>query len=339
MASMSYIRYIYNRRKRKEEELVPVIDELLIQYIFDDSDAYTEQDIYEDFTKRVGKLSKTNLDLITKRLILAKINFNFKVNEPFNRLIRALGIEAFIEKKLDFSNAYDKMKGIQELSALSITTSESKIFPFTYSVNKNVRKEARSSYLRLSKNDPFKFFDEATETLNEWDQINLLKQLLSIENTIIPNFSKWVAYSKNESIVSFSIKMCAYFKQKESIPTLIETLKHDNHILRAEAIKALGELQATDYEDLLRDMYANQPDNCQVEIIRAIGKFHTGKSLGFLKQTFDESIQTDTKKVIAEAINNYGPDGKALFEEMLKTETGFPHLILQHIANPLIKFK
>lgn len=336
---MSWIRYVYVRQTQREERLVPVIDELLIKYLFDDDNLYEERDIYEDFNRQVGKLNKANLRLITDRLILSKINFNFRVNEPYNRLIRALGIETYIEKKFDFSSSYDKMKGIQELSALSITASESKIFPFTYSGNSQVRKEARSSYLRLSKNDPFKFFDEATESLNDWDQINLLKHLLSIENTIIPNFSKWVAYSKNESIVSFSIRMCAYFKQKESIPTLFEFLKNDNHSLRAEAIKALGELLASDYEDELREMYTNQPDNCQREIIRAIGKFQSGKSLPFLQMTFKDSIQTDTQKVIAEAIYNYGTEGRKLFEKLLETESGFSLLILKHIANPLIKFK
>lgn len=336
---MSFIRYQYNKQKAKENKLSPIIDELLIKFIFDEEDTYSESEIYNDFTDKLGKLNKSTLNLITQRLIKCKNSFNFKVNEPYNKLIRALDIENHIEKKLDFTNQFVKMKGIQELTSLSISASESKIIPFTYSGNNQLRKESRSSYIRLSKNDPFKYFDETKEALNSWDHINLLKNLMSIENTVIPNFSKWISYSKNNSIISFSIKMCSHFKQKESIPTLIDFLKNENHELRAEAIKALGDLQALECENHLKEIYVNQPDICQVEIIRTLGKFHSGNSLDFLRQAYMESLQTDTKKVIAEAIINYGESGKQVFNNLEQTESGFSNLILKHIANPLIKFK
>lgn len=296
MSILSFVRYLYNKKIRTEGKYAPIIDELLLKYLFDDEKEYSEADIYTEFTDKVGRLKKNIIELIIDRLIKCKNSFNFKVNEPYLRLVNALGIEKYIEKGLDFSTGAEKMNRIRQLSNLSITASESKIIPFTYSGNSNLRKESRSSYVRLSKNDPFKYFDEPKESLNNWDQINILKNLMSIENTIIPNFSKWIAYSKNDSIVSFSIKMCAYFKQRESIPALVGMLKNENQELRSQAIKALGELLATEYEDTLVAMYPNEPDTCQIEIIRAIGKFNSGNSLGFLQQAYKDNLSTETKK-------------------------------------------
>ncbi|MEZ5046745.1 MAG: HEAT repeat domain-containing protein [Chitinophagaceae bacterium] len=339
LAALSYIRYLFNKKVRKENKLSPVIDELLVKFLFDEESKYSEFEIYNEFTSKIGKLSKSNLNLITDRFIKCKNSFNFKSDQRFLTIINAIGLEKHIDNKLDFSSAFNKMKGIQELSNLSISTSESKIIPYTYSGNNQLKKEARNSYVRLSKNDPFKYFEDSNEQLNEWDQINLLKNLMNIENTIVPNFSKWIAYSKNDSIISFSLKMCAFFKQQESIPTIIEFLKTENHNLRAEAFKTLGELGAGEYENMMKEMYPNQPENCQKEIIRSIGKFNSGLSLDFLSAQYSLSNETDTKKVIAESILNYENKGNETFSILMNSEKDFSRLILQHIANPLIKFK
>ncbi len=336
---VSLIRYRYNRLLNREAKLIPIIDELILKYLFDEKTTFSPGDIYNEFLSRLGNLKENNIDLVTNRLIACKNNFDVGNSPQFNNLVEALGIEGHISKKLSFSSPYDKMKGIQELSALAITASESNIFPFTYSSNNNIRKEARTSYMRLSKNDPFKFFDETKDKLNAWDQINLMKHLMSIENKIIPNFSKWIAYSQNESIIQFCIKMCAYFQQKESVPVLINFLRTPDHDLRAETIKSLGELKADHTEDVLVEMYNNQPDKCQNEIIRAVGQFSTGRSIDFLHHAFEKTTNVETRKVAAEAIYNYGDIGKELFYAL---EQGSEHesaLVLEHIANPLIKFK
>jgi HEAT repeat protein len=133
--------------------------------------------------------------------------------------------------------------------------------------------------------------------------------------------------------------MCAYFQQKESIPVLINFLKTPDHDLRAEAIKALGELKAENTEDILIDMYNNQPDKCQNEIIRSIGEFSTGRSIDFLHHAFENTTNIETRKVAAEAIYNYGDIGKELFEALEQGSEPESTQVLEHIANPLIKFK
>lgn len=159
LSLMSFIRVKYNIQQYLEDKYIPIIDELILKYLFESTREYTLVEIYDDFYQSLGNLKKENLNLIIQRLIQCKRNFDLSFNEPFNRLMTALGIEGHIEKKFNFSNSYEKMKGIQELSSLAITAAESNIFPFTYSGNFNIRKEARNSYLRLSKNDPFKFFE------------------------------------------------------------------------------------------------------------------------------------------------------------------------------------
>lgn len=331
-------RYRHNRKNSREYVLTPALDELIFKHLMEDEPSSPEL-IRDNFTKCVGTLSSSNLNLIGERLIFYKNNFNIPLTEPYDRIILALGLEKHIEKMLNFTSSYSKMKGIQMLSALTITAAESNIFPFTYSRNKNIRREARTSYLLLSKNDPYKFLDESNDSLNNWDKIGMMKQLLNMDRSLIPNFSKLINYSENETVVDFAIKMAAYFNQQDAIPVLTEQLKSHNHNIRAEVIKALGELRAFSTEAILKDMHHIQPANCQLEIIRAIGKFQTGYSLKFLRDAFDKATSTDIRKAAAEALLNYGEEGRYAFRKLISESGGFTLDILRHVENPLIKFK
>lgn len=338
LAIIAYSRYRHFRLKAKELRLLPPLDELILKHLLDEKGEEFGV-IQQEFTQCMGTLNNENLDIITDRLIFYKNNFDLNVNDAFYRIIEAVGIEKHIEKKLQFTSSFSKMKGIQALSNLAITAAESNIFPFTYSRNLQVRKEARTSYLRLSKNDPYKFLDEAKERFNAWDQINLLKQLLGMDKQNLPSFSKWIAYSENESIVEFAIRMTSYFQQRDAIPVLTQQLNSPKHQLRAEAIKALGELEAKETESTLITIYNNQPDNCQMEIIRAIGKFKTGLSLDFIVNAWEKSHTVETQKVAAEALLNYNEEGQSVFNSLKIKTLGIDQTVLQHVENPLIKFK
>ena len=133
--------------------------------------------------------------------------------------------------------------------------------------------------------------------------------------------------------------MVGFFKQKGIDEILIEKLEDDNSLVRAEAIKTLGELNISETEQELIDRYYTEPENCQVAIVKSIRKFNTGKSLNFLQEIFDDSNNIDTKKIIADAILNYSYEGKIAFQNLKNTLKGFDLIILKHVETPLIKYK
>jgi hypothetical protein len=66
---MSFIRIKYNRQQYLEDKYIPIIDELILKYLFESSREYTLVEIYDDFYQSLGNLKKENLNLIIQRLI------------------------------------------------------------------------------------------------------------------------------------------------------------------------------------------------------------------------------------------------------------------------------
>lgn len=331
------IRRRHNRLQKKLKKSVPEINDLFEDILFTNK-RYSEPEIFNKYEDIVGEINKESLDIGVGVLIEYK-NEN-KTSEKYSQIISALGIVEHLERKFDSRSNSEKMDAFQEAFVLNLNKFDSKVLHYAYSKNKKIRSEARNSYLALSSNDPYRFFDEFEGSLTKWDEIELMQYLqLQNQRGNLEGLGKWINYSKNESLVVFLIKMVGHFKQKGINEILIEKLEDENTNVRAEAILTLGELNLKETEQNLIDRYYTEPEVCQVAIVKTIRKFKTGKSLKFLEEIFNESTNTDTKKIIAQAILNYSNEGKIAFQNLKNTLREFDLLILKHIETPLIKFK
>ena len=227
---------------------------------------------------------------------------------------------------------------MQTLSNLELTVSDSRILPQTYSSDNSVKKSSRASYVGVSNNQPFKFFDSKTEMpLNEWDQIELMQQFEIHHKDALPDFSRWIKYSKHDSQIIFFTRMIAHFKQYTSVDIVCSLLDNTNKDIRKEAILALGKLNYTAIESKLIHMFYHEPHDCQRAIVYAITMFQTGEAFDFLVSTYDETGSVDNRLLVAEAIYLYGPRGVKFLKERIEQEEGFNKLILMHVQNPLIQ--
>ena len=337
MITIYTIRRRHNRLQKTLENSVPEIVKLFDDILFTDKN-YNEQEIFTKFEDIVDEVNRESLDIGVG--ILVDFKNDHKESEKYPLIISALGIVEHLERKFDSRSNSEKIDAFQEAFVLDLNKFDSKVLRYAYSKNKMIRSEARNSYLALSSNDPYRFFDEFDRDLSKWDEIELMQYLkLQKERGNLEGLGKWINYSKNDSLVVFLIKMVGYFKQKGINEILMEKLEDDNEFVRAEAILTLGELNISQTEQNLIDRYYTEPENCQVAIVKTIRKFNTGKSLRFLQEIFDESNNTDTKKIIAEAILNYSYEGKIAFQNLKNTLKGFDLTILKHVETPLIKYK
>ncbi len=337
MITIYTIRRRHNRLQKTLENSVPEIVKLFDDILFTDKN-YNEQEIFTKFEDIVDEVNRESLDIGVG--ILVDFKNDQKESEKYPLIISALGIVEHLERKFDSRSNSEKIDAFQEAFVLDLNKFDSKVLRYAYSKNKMIRSEARNSYLALSSNDPYRFFDEFDRDLSKWDEIELMQYLkLQKERGNLEGLGKWINYSKNDSLVVFLIKMVGYFKQKGINEILMEKLEDDNEFVRAEAILTLGELNISQTEQNLIDRYYTEPENCQVAIVKTIRKFNTGKSLRFLQEIFNESNNTDTKKIIAEAILNYSYEGKIAFQNLKNTLKGFDLTILKHVETPLIKYK
>ena len=335
MVAVFVIRRDKKRREKIVRELRPRIFSFLRNILISKED-YSDEEVYDQFQENFGKLTKKiYISLIpTLEDVVEQEKKHLEAPNYYN-IIRGLKIDEYLEKRLDFSNTKVRLRAFHSLSRLDLTISDSKILPHTYAKNKSLRKESRASYVGVSKNDPFKFFDLDND-LNQWDQISLLQQFILHHKDNLPNFSKWIKYSKDYEQIKFFIKLVAYFNQATSVSVLTDYLDHEDHTVRREAILAMGRMRVKEIEPHLIKIYNTQPAVCQNAIIEAISYINSGKAIGFLKSAYESASSHDTKRLIAEVIYLYGKTGKAYFEEVYKKEEGFNHLILEHVKNPLI---
>lgn len=337
MITIYTIRRRHTRLQKTLKNSVPEIIKLFDDILFTDKN-YKEQEIFSKYEEIVDEVNRESIDIGIGVLVDYK-NDN-RESEKYPLIINAIGIVDHLERKFDSRSNSEKIDAFQEAFVLDLNKFDSKVLRYAYSKNKLIRSEARNSHLALSSNDPYRFFDEFDTSLSKWDEIELMQYLeLQKVRGNLEGLGKWINYSKNDSLVVFLIKMVGFFQQKGINDILKEKLEDDSGLVRAQAILTLGELNVTEIEEELIERYYTEPENCQVAIVKTVRRFNSGKSLNFLEEIFKETNNTDSKKIIAEAILNYSYEGKIAFQNLKESLKGFDLTILKHVETPLIKYK
>ncbi len=332
---------LLRRNIKKRETIVKDLRGDLVKFfksILDKDEPIELADINDAFVERFGSLSKKKYISITAALeSIVKEDRNYVQTVNYYRLVAALQIINYFEKRLDFSSTRDKLRVFQTMSNLELTVSDSKILPFTYSKDNILKNESRISYIGVSKNEPFKFFEQAAgNQLNQWSQISLLKQFEIHHKDNLPDFGRWIKYTDEVSQKQFCIRMVAHFNQRESIDILIEALQSSESLVRKEAIIALGKMRVKEAEPIFIDMYYYEPNEIQNSIIESILWIRSGEASEFLKEIFDKSSNLDTKRMIAEVMYYYNDDTRKYFEQRRLSAKGFERTIFEHSQNSLI---
>jgi Tfp pilus assembly protein FimT len=345
MAYLSILtgRYRAHKHQKKLASLHPVIDNLLMDNILlnDElaSDVPADQVALpvEAFGLPVFEKAWARQVLID-RLIEYRNNVRGSMGEQLRNLYVQLELDKDSLKKMKSRKWDKKVQALAELGNMNMSIADVTILPLTNSRNRELRAAARHAYIKLSKNEPFKFFDVVTEPLLMWDQVELFKIISTTEHIAIPNFAQWITYSSNKSIVSFCLKLVVHYNQISAVPAIVKLLDTKDHYLRADAINCLGKLKMEDVEEKLIHMYSSQPLNCRLEILKAIGRINSGRYVDFLRQEFLHSTDFDIRKHAAKSLIKNQWAAKGLIEELVETATAENKLILKHSMNPLIKF-
>jgi hypothetical protein len=323
--------------------MLPIIDRLLTEHVvlnegLQENKPVGEIEIPLDEFRTPLFRNKANRQLLIDRIINYKKSFSGSIADLLRQLYVDLELEKVSFKKMKSSHWNRKVQGMIELTDMDMSISDVNILPLTNSKNRELRAEARNAYIKLSKNEPFKFFDVVTEPLLMWDQIELFKTITTTDDIAIPKFARWVTYSPNKSIVSFCLKLIVHYNQQDAESAVVRLLDNKDHSLRADAINCLGKLRCEDAEAKLVSIYSAQPLNCQIEILKAIGRMDTGNQIQFLRQEFLHSSDFDIRKNAAKSLVKTKATPQSLIDELIETGTAENILILKHCMNPLIKF-
>lgn len=336
-------RYRAYKREKRLAGLHPVIDNLLMEHILLNeelaADTPTDRVTLPEEVFRLPVFEhKWARQALINRLIHYRNNVRGAMGEQLRNLYIQLELDKDSLRKMKSRKWDKKVQALAELSNMNISISDVTILPLTNSGNRELRAAARHAYIRLSKNEPFKFFDVATEPLLLWDQVELFRIISTSDNIAIPNFAQWISYSSNKSVISFCLKLVVHYNQIGAVPAVVKLLDNRDRYLRADAINCLGKLKTESVEDKLLQMYDSQPLNCQLEILKALGRISSGKHLEFLRQEFLHATDFYVRKHAAKSIIKNQWAARGIIDELVSTATAENKLILKHCMNPLIKF-
>lgn len=337
---MLWMRYHSYRVVKKRARLNALIDEYLMEYVFsvDDDQAAPAADEDHAALRRPPFHNRRARQILTDRLVAYKKGISGVTGERITALYLELDLGKFSGRKLDARSHERVIQGLNEVTEMHAPVSETLLLPLTNSRNRDVRAAARRAYIKLSSNEPFKFFDIATEHLLVWDQVELFSVITATPGLAIPNFARWITYSPNKGVVSFCLKLIVHFNQTAAVQSVISLVNTKDHELRSEAINALGKLKVEQVEGKLISIYESQPRACQIEILKALGRIASGRHLAFLKQEFLHSTSFEIRKHAAKSLINNGTKADTMVRELTAVVDDESRLILSHCNNSLIKF-
>jgi len=336
-------RYLGYRQDKRMSYLLPKVDNLIIEEVLTNPEvtetSYSDQLILntEGF-QELPMHKKWVREAITGRIMHFRRNVRGNMGQMLRSLYMQLDLDKDTMKKMKSGKWEKKVQALTEFINMDMSISDVTILPLTNSRNRELRAAARHAYIKLSKNEPFKFFDVVTEPLLMWDQVELFRIISSTEDIAVPNFARWITYSSNKSVVSFCLKLIVHYNQLPAVPAVIKLLDTKDHYLRANAINCLGKLRVPDVEEKLVSLYSSQPLHCQIEILKALGRISSGRYIDFLKQEFLHSTDFDLRKSAAKSLVKNEWIASQVLQELIDTANPENLRILKHCMNPLIKY-
>lgn len=271
-------------------------------------------------------------------LILEIIDTYPQVNKKnYELLLEELKLKKFWEEELLNGSKKRKERALRKIKGLNLVIAESVIIPMTTIKNSILRRKARSLYIYISKNNPFKFFDnDFDDQFSEWDNIEIHEILSKKPQETIPNFIHWVQnHSAGEALKSFLVYEMGCYGQKEASPYLLKMIESSGMKLRQQIIRTLGVLQYKEAATFLMGIYPVQPSFIQEEILKTLGEFAQEDSLPFVENAVVTTHNVETKMQGLYTLLCFGESGKAIFERLKAQVKPQELLAFEHVENPL----
>ena len=313
-----FSRFYKNYREKKMAFLKQKIELLITSFVFDENNVD-----YENVRKRQKLILHYKENYLktkfARQVLLDEIIKLYKdlIGSPADNLRQLylnFGLDTDSMKKLKDHRWHIKAKGIKEISQMNIKGGYVELYKLINHSNQTLRMEAQLALVRLVNFDALRFLDDAKYPISEWQQINLLGVLSSLQNQNLPDFSRWLK-SKNESVVLFALKMIIHFSCLDFIKEVIKMLNHESLKVRKATIDAIGELDAASALSLLKKRFYGYEKDFKMEVLRVSGKIAIEKDFPFLElQLLSEDF--DISKASATALASKGNSGKKFLSEI-----------------------
>lgn len=289
-------------------------EELLLSYLFEETETGESSNKQNEFINKIQNEINNNF----KRKIIVETLLKLK-NEVSGEIETAIQ-EIYLKSNLK-KHAYKQLKskkwdvvanGIKEFTRFKVKEAYPEIKKLIKYPKKEVRKEVELYLVSLFHFEGLEFLNDLKINLSEWDQIELLEELQKLDNQEIPDITVWLN-SKNDSVVSFSLKLAKIYNKYETVETLLKLLDHKNGEIRLQVIDVLTHLQVLDAKNILKNSFQKRSQEEKIAIFKM----------------FENVYEPSDEDFILENTTNNNFEVQYLAIKMLKeiNENTFNHLL------------
>lgn len=302
MLSRAYKQFVGRRNKILQERYQSGIADFLFNT--------SENTIPESF-RSISR--KADRQILIDEIIRLHTDMTGEVSASLLFLFRELKLDADSLYKLKRRHWAIKIKGFREIASMGLREGAVLIEPYLHSSNAILKSEALLALSKLRDEDPFLFLNTEGLKLTQWDQLNL-HVAIQRHGLEIPDFRRWLV-NTDHTILSFSIRMIAFYKQFEAAPDLIALLKHDDELIRKLTIRAFGEMELAMYSDALIRIYSLESYENKLEIIIALGLMGNSDDCDFVYSQLMVETDFELLRACVQALFLLGAKGKGLIDK------------------------
>ncbi len=308
-------RVIKTRREKREHKLKKKFELLITTVIFDEAELVGEklkqrERLLDHFKKNYLKTAEARQLLIDEILNLYK-GFTGQPSRTLRQLYLSLHLYTDSIRKLKDPRWHIKTKGVKELSTLEAKQGYSRIYRLINHSNSILRMEAQLALVKMMDFQALTFLDDTRYPISEWQQINLLEVMASLDRKMtLPDLGKWL-HSSNETVTIFTLKMISYFSLLDLTKPVIKMLNHPSLKVRKAVVKTLGDLDTASALSLLKKRFYNFEKDFKLAVIDVSTKIAIEKDFPFLElQLLSED--RDISQATAYALASNSDSGKEL---------------------------
>ncbi|PSL07899.1 HEAT repeat domain-containing protein [Cecembia rubra] len=277
-----YIRSVKLFREKIKKLVQYKINGFFSELIF--SDGQMESDYDEkinEFKKKVPLHKDWCKDLLIQNIIDLDKNLKGQSKELLLSVFFKLDLLGYTEKLVNSSTWYYKTKGISYWKELNYSNAAEKIYPLIFHDNHYIRSSALIAYISLSEVNPLNVLEEYGDSITYIESLNLMEVIQRRKIKKPKNLVNWLKFEEESKLI-FALKLVAYYNDLDAAGAVVQTLESPNSKVRHEAIRCIGKLYYFDAEQDLISMFFNEPEENQVEIIRALKEIGSQDSVDFL---------------------------------------------------------
>lgn len=333
-----FVGYKETAREKKRDNVKAHFEDRL-SFVMKNQTNYDIEEVRQLLQYDASKTKSWDPELLTEIILSVKNKLNREgiLNEiNYKNCLEALRLMGFWEKRIKKSDIIKRREALQVVGKIDNGLNSGVLSKSVFHKNKYLRKTARELFTSYDNYNPFKFMEENfDDSFTQLDKLRLHSALIKRNVEMkLPNLLRWVNNSKNPKYIIFVLQEVAFFKQTESIPTLISMLyKQESKEVRAQIISTLGDLESVDCINDLISLFSLESTIVREAIISTMGKLKTDEALDFLITTYKSTDDPMGKMQIARAIRNHGEKGVNIlnnFKQNVESKTK-ENVLLQHV--------